>query len=168
MENCQKRNISYKTVFENEVLSLDVFDKMNTPDSLLQWFQNCFSKLINASEMENTSYSTRIRNILQYIQNNFQQDISLETVADTFWIHKVYLAKIFKQETGKSVNEYIRNVRIEKAKELLLKEHIKINEIVTATGFNNPQSFYTIFKKYVGMAPGEYREKMLNSRKENL
>ena len=166
MENCQKRNVSYETVFGTETLSFDVFDKMNTPDSVLQWFRNCFSRLIEASDKDAPSYSARIRNILHYIQNNYQQDISLETVADTFWLHKVYLAKIFKQETGKSVNEYIRNVRIEKAKELLLKDYIKINEIVTATGFNNPQSFYTIFKKYVGMPPGEYREQMLNLRKE--
>ncbi|WP_373216683.1 response regulator [Ruminococcus sp. 5_1_39BFAA] len=162
MENCQKRNVSYETVFGTETLSFDVFDKMNTPDSVLQWFQNCFSRLVEASDMDAPSYSVRIRNILHYIKNNYQQDISLETVADTFWLHKVYLAKIFKQETGKSVNEYIRNVRIEKAKELLLKDYIKINEIVTATGFNNPQSFYTIFKKYVGMTPGEYRDQMLN------
>lgn len=165
MENCQKRNVSYEIVFGSETLSFDVFDEMNTPDSVLQWFQDCFSRLIEASGTETPSYSARIRNIRHYIQNNFQQDISLETVADTFWIHKVYLAKIFKQETGKSVNEYIRNVRIEKAKELLLKDHIKINEIVTATGFNNPQSFYTIFKKYVGMTPGEYRDQMLNPEK---
>ena len=84
----------------------------------------------------------------------------LETIADTFWIHKVYLAKTFKQETGKSVNEYIRSVRIEKAKELLLSDHIRINDIVVACGFNNTQTFYTLFKKYVGMKPGEYREQM--------
>lgn len=165
MENCQKRSVSYETVFGTETLSFDLFDKMNTPDSVLQWFNECFSRLAEASDTDVPSYSTRIRNILHYIRNNYQQDISLETVADTFWIHKVYLAKIFKQETGKSVNEYIRNVRIEKAKELLLNDYVKINEIVTATGFNNPQSFYTIFKKYVGMTPGEYREQMLNPEK---
>lgn len=166
MESCQKQNIAYENIFGSETLDFDVFDKMDSADSILKWFQTCFFKLFQASGMDKNLYSTRIRNILDYIQYNFQNDISLETIADTFWIHKVYLAKIFKQETGKSVNEYIRNLRIEKAKELLLQEHIKINEIVTATGFNNPQSFYTLFKKYVGMKPGEYREQMLNPKKE--
>lgn len=167
MDSCQKHHISYETVFGSETLSFDVFDSMDTPDTVLQWFKDCFSRLFQASESEETLYSTRIRNILHYIQNNFQQDISLESIADSFWLHKVYLAKIFKQETGKSVNEYIRNLRIEKSKEMLLKEYIKINEIVTATGFNTPQSFYTVFKKYVGMTPTEYRDQMLNPGKSD-
>ena len=160
MENCQKRNLSYETVFGSDTLCLDTFDNMDSPAAVLQWFRDCFEKLFQSFPENVNSYSPRIRNILSYIHNHFQQDISLETIADTFWIHKVYLAKIFKQETGRSVNEYIRNVRIEKAKELLLNEHIKINDIVTATGFNNPQTFYTLFKKYVGMKPGEYRDQM--------
>lgn len=170
MERCQKLSIAYETVFKSDALSFDVFEKMNTPDALLQWFRDCFLRLFRASGMENPQYSSRIRSILQYIQNNFHHDISLETIADTFWLHKVYLAKIFKQETGKSVNEYIRNLRIEKAKEMLMDNRIKISEIVTATGFNNPQSFYTIFRKYVGMKPGEYRDRILdqsNRSKDN-
>lgn len=163
LESCKKRSIPYEAVFGSESLKFDVFDKMNTVDLIYQWFQDCFFKLFQASGVDNASYSPRVRKIIDYIHKNYQQDLSLETIADTFWIHKVYLAKIFKQETGKSVNEYIRCVRIERAKELLLKDHIKINEIVAATGFNNPQSFYTLFKKYVGMKPGEYREQMLKN-----
>lgn len=161
MENCQKHKVSYETVFGSDALTFDVFDKMTSPDTVLHWFKDCFFRLFQASSTEENSYSARIRNIINYIQSNFQHDISLETIADTFWLHKVYLAKIFKQETGKSVNEYIRSIRIEKAKELLLKDHIKISEIVTATGFNNPQSFYTLFKKYVGKTPTEYRANRL-------
>lgn len=163
MENCQKRNIPYENVFGSEMLTFDVFDSMNSSEALLQWFKECFSRLFMFSDTGSASYSTRIRSILIYIQNNFQHDISLETIANTFWLHKVYLAKIFKQETGKSVNEYIRNLRMEKAKELLLDERIKINEVVTAVGFNNPQSFYTLFKKYTGTTPKEYREGLYKS-----
>lgn len=162
MENCQKRNIPYENVFGSEMLTFDVFDNMNSPEALLEWFKECFSRLFTFSDTGSASYSSRIRSILVYIQNNFHHDISLETIANTFWLHKVYLAKIFKQETGKSVNEYIRNLRMEKAKELLLEEHIKINEVVSAVGFNNPQSFYTLFKKYTGMTPKEYRERLMD------
>lgn len=161
MDACRKRKIPYDLIFGSEMLDLDVFDRMDTADHMHQWFVDCFFRLFRASVTGNPSYSPRIRKILDYIHENFQQDISLETVADTFWIHKVYLAKIFKQETGKSVNEYIRSFRLDKAKELLLRENIKISEVVTATGFNNPQSFYTLFKKYVGMKPGEYRDQTL-------
>lgn len=160
MDNCQKRRVSYETVFGSETLRLDIFDRMDSPQALLQWFLECFTRLFQASSADSSSYSVRIRKIVEYIQDHFQQDISLETVADSFWIHKVYLAKIFKQETGKSVNEYIRCLRIEKAKEMLADENVRINDIVTAAGFNNPQSFYTIFKKYVGMKPKEYRERL--------
>lgn len=163
MESCKKRSIPYKEVFESEVLDFDVFDKMNSAENIYHWFLNHFFKLFHCFEIDAAAYSPRVNKIMDYIQKNYQTDISLETIASTFWIHKVYLAKIFKQETGKSVNEYIRQIRIEKAKELLIKENIRISEIVTATGFNSPQSFYTIFKKHVGMSPGEYRE--LSSQK---
>lgn len=162
MDACRKRKVPYELIFNSDSLELDVFDRMNTVDNIYQWFQDCFFRLFRASGIDSSNYSPRVRKIIDYIHENYQQDISLESIADTFWIHKVYLAKIFKQETGKCVNEYIRCVRIEKAKELLAQENIKINEIVNATGFNNPQSFYTLFKKYVGMKPGEYREQRLN------
>lgn len=163
MDACRKRKVPYEVVFNSDTLKLDVFDRMSTADNIYQWFQDCFFRLFRASGVDSTTYSPRVRKIIDYIHENYQQDISLESIADTFWLHKVYLAKIFKQETGKSVNEYIRCLRIEKAKELLAQENIKISEIVSTAGFNNPQSFYTLFKKYVGMKPGEYRDQLLSS-----
>ena len=159
---CQGKGVPYSQVFGSDMIPLQTLDTFDTVDEMRQWFENGFHQFFVECGMDKSNYSPRICRILDYIHGNFQQDISLETIADMFWLHKVYLAKIFKQETGKSVNEYIRCLRIEKAKEMLCQEDVRINEIVDAAGFNNPQSFYTIFKKYVGMNPGQFRDRFLS------
>lgn len=59
------------------------------------------------------------------------------------------------------MNEYIEYVRIEKAKELLENEDMKLNEIAKRVGYNNPNYFTTVFRKATGMYPSEYRKKVL-------
>lgn len=166
MDGCQGKGVPYSRIFGSDMIPLQSLDEFDTVDEMREWFGKCFHLLFTACEVSESNYSPRVCKILDYIHGNFQQDISLETIADIFWLHKVYLAKIFKQETGKSVNEYIRWLRIEKAKEMLCQEDVRINEIVEAAGFNNPQSFYTIFKKYVGMKPGEYRNQHVPGNKK--
>lgn len=102
-------------------------------------------------------YSYRIKNIISYLQENYYQDISLQDIATQFHVHKVYLARSFKAETGQTINEYINYLRIEKAKLLLKITSDKINDIGFTVGYNSPQSFFNMFKTYTGQTPSEYR-----------
>ncbi len=104
-------------------------------------------------------YSQRIRQIIGYIQENLQEDMGLESLAAHFQTHKAHLARTFKEETGMGVHEFIRRRRVEKAQELLLYSQYRVNEIVYQVGFKNPQNFYTLFTRYVGLTPRAYREK---------
>ncbi|MDF2590537.1 MAG: response regulator receiver protein [Clostridia bacterium] len=157
--SCQEETIDFKTIFDTDTIALTILDKLETLDDMCAWFIIKFTALVSAIEQkECTFYSLRIRRIINYIHKNYNKDISLDNIADEFDIHKVYLARIFKEEAGQSVNEYIRNLRIERAKELLRNTNDRINEIVYKIGFNNPQSFYMLFKKYVGVNPNEFRD----------
>ena len=132
-----------------------------TVEEMQDWYLDKFNKYFEKKQSQSDyDKSPRVQKIKQYIEDSYDKDISLETVADKFNLHKVYLAKIFKDSENFSVNEYIRKVKSEKAKELLSQKNIRINSIVEMLGFNNPQSFYNMFKHCVGMSPKEYREQL--------
>ena len=93
----------------------------------------------------------------RYIDQHYCEDLTLESLAATFLIHKVYLAKVFKAETNLSVGEYIRNKRMERAQAMLAREDVRVGEVVDKLGFHNAQTFYNLFKRCVGMSPSEYK-----------
>lgn len=99
-----------------------------------------------------------ISGIKDYIDEHYTEDISLESVADVFEINKFYLAKIFKDEYGMPIGNYIRYMRISKAKSLLRFTKMKIEKIGEECGVEDPNYFSRIFKKTEGITPGEYRK----------
>lgn len=95
---------------------------------------------------------------LNFIDNNYDQKISLEDVAAELNLSKHYLCNIFKKEKGETMSLYINKLRIEKAKKMLLKTDLKIKEIFEEVGYSNQQYFSKVFKKITGMTIMEYRE----------
>lgn len=93
-----------------------------------------------------------------YIEENYQKDISLDDVSRSVDISPYYFSKLFKEETGENFIEYLTNLRIEKAKKLLVKSDMNIKNICLDTGYSDPNYFSRIFKKQVGVTPTEYRE----------
>ena len=104
-------------------------------------------------------YSPRVSGVISYIENNLAEPINLLHLEQTFNVHRVHLSRQFKLETGCSPGSYIRNLRIEKAKAMLLKGQFTVSEIISQIGFRNSQSFYTAFKQITGVTPNEYRKK---------
>ncbi len=96
-------------------------------------------------------------NIVSYIADNIEYDISMRDVADFFHYNVVYFGRLFKKEFGTSFSEYLRTERIKLAK-TLLKTEVSIISISQKTGFNTVTYFNRIFKQYVGKTPSEYRK----------
>ena len=92
-----------------------------------------------------------------YIQENYSKDISLDDVSGLVNISPYYFSKIFKEETGEYFIEYLTKIRIEKAKELLVKPDISIKEAGIRSGYTDPNYFSRIFKKQTDMTPSEYK-----------
>lgn len=107
----------------------------------------------------NSSRDSVLDDILRYIDHNFSGTITLENIALLFGYNSSYLGRIFKKKMGESFNSYIDRVRIDRSRELLLKEDSKVYVIAEKVGYHNPDYFYTKFKKYVGMSPAEYRKR---------
>lgn len=99
-----------------------------------------------------------IMQVKAYIDRNFINDISVGNIAKRFNINPTYFSTIFKQQMGISFTEYLRNVRIEKACELLENSDMSTELIASSIGFNDVFYFYRVFKKVRGKTPTEYRK----------
>ncbi|WP_219836190.1 response regulator [Paenibacillus sp. R14(2021)] len=100
-----------------------------------------------------------IERITSYIRKNYVHELKASEIADMVRITPNYFSSIFKQETGKSFNAYVNEVRIEKAKELLLATPEQVGAIALAVGYKEYKYFANLFKKQCGIIPSEYREK---------
>lgn len=98
--------------------------------------------------------------IMQYIGEHFSEEsLTIPAIAQNMYLTPTYICKIFKNKTGKTINQYITEVRIEKAKWLLKEEKIKLLEISNRVGYLSPNHFAKTFKKMTGMNPSEFRER---------
>jgi len=101
----------------------------------------------------------RIREVKQFIDENYAKKIALTDLSERFYINKYYLLRLFKGQYGMTVNEYVEGLRISKAKELLRFTDKGIREIGILCGFEDSHYFSRVFVKVEGISPSEYREK---------
>lgn len=120
-----------------------------------------------SSEMpvDESGYNRVIRKALNYIEDHYHEDISLESVSEVIFLNKNYFSELFKKETGKSFVQYLTEYRLEKAKLLLSIDGLKGSEVADMTGFQNDSYFITVFKKYEGCTPKEYSDSLKGERK---
>ena len=105
--------------------------------------------------------SKEVKMVLDFIEANYNQDLSLQQAAVHVGFSTSYLSSLFKKEIDVNFVEYLNEVRIEKAKGLLLDTYLKTYEIAEIVGFNENTYFCKMFKKVTGTTPGEYRKKWL-------
>lgn len=97
----------------------------------------------------------KVQPILAYVQQNYQNRITLDSIAQQFYMSKYYLCHVFKDVTGFGLNEYIINLRILKARELL-RQDLSVQQVGEIVGFSNNSHFIRTFKSMVGISPGQY------------
>lgn len=95
--------------------------------------------------------------IITYIENNYAQDLSIEQLATTYFISPTYLSKIFKEITGYSPINYLIQVRLKQAYNLLLNDEFTIKEIAKSVGYEDAYHFSKSFKKQYGCSPSQFR-----------
>ena len=107
------------------------------------------------------SDSSRLKEVLDYLQSNYNAPISNAEIAAKFGYHPNYLSNLFVKITGRSMHQYLISLRIAHAAELLETSQIPVAQIATMCGFENSSKFSTMFKKEFGRTPTQYRK---NSR----
>ena len=114
---------------------------------------------IYISDNKTQSGNMLFDSILAYIQRNFMQQITVANIAETCMCSQSTVAHLFKKQTGKTVNAFITELRINQAKKLLKTTDMSISDISIMCGFLNINYFPTIFKKHTNYTPTEYRIK---------
>lgn len=94
--------------------------------------------------------------ILRYMNENYEKDISLKAISQQFHLNSSYVSQLIKSETGLTFTQYVTELRINKAKELIRGSSLSLSEISEAVGFNDYFYFIKKFKKEVGVTPGKY------------
>ena len=100
-----------------------------------------------------------VKKAQDYIENNFQEKITIDQLASMLAIGRRNLERRFKKATDNTVVEYIQRVKIEAAKSNLEKARDNVNEVMYSVGYSDPKAFRNIFKKITGLSPLEYRNK---------
>lgn len=108
-------------------------------------------------DMQSLPYSKHVRAALQYIHENYMCNITTTDVAAAAGVHIGHLHRIFLNETGCRVGEYVTNVRIEKAKSLLMRTDIPTTSVAHRVGVSTLQYFSRLFKQRVGVTPQTFR-----------
>lgn len=101
-----------------------------------------------------------IQLIRQFISENYQRDtLSVKDISNEVFLSTSYVCTFFKNETGQTLNQYLTEYRMEKAKALLADPRFRISDISSQVGYTDGNYFGKSFKKYTGYTPSEYREK---------
>lgn len=106
-----------------------------------------------------------IQTIIQYIDANFSNSLTLEEIANQVHLSKCHVSHIFKQQIGATIFDYLQYRRILQAQKLLLeKPHYTVTRICYQCGFNNIQHFYRVFKKYTNTTPKVYTQRVQETK----
>ena len=94
----------------------------------------------------------------KYIQEHYDQVLSLDILAEKVYLTPHYLSSIFIQEKGIGINKYLKNVRMEKARQMLMETNMKISEISQRVGYSSLSYFCRSFRNEYGLTPDQYRK----------
>lgn len=109
-------------------------------------------------EKKNNQKKKPVRAALAYIEQHYNEALTLETVAEQVSLNPVYFSNIFKKETNENFIDYLHKCRIEAAKEILRTEDTPIVNIASIVGYYDAKYFSKMFRKYVGIKPSDYRK----------
>lgn len=124
--------------------------------ALVVKFRIIIEKNGDVKQIKYPSLATKVK---IYIDKNYNENISLKSIAEAVNANQYYLSHIFKEETGFSPMQYVTRRRIGEAQNLLINTQLSITEIAANVGYNNSNYFQNVFKKIVGYTPGSYRKR---------
>jgi two-component system response regulator YesN len=133
--------------------------KLETLEDIKTFMLSNFKKICDEiSKYQRNSSKRVIDDIKSIIYEKYDEDISINSLAKDVYLTPSYICLLFKQETGETINDFLTNVRIEKAKELINGKMTKLYEVSKKVGYSDPKYFSKLFKKLTGVNPSEYNK----------
>lgn len=128
-----------------------------TLEEARDWFCSMAAEVIDYENAGSDNKSEYIRKIMEYVHENYTQCITIDTIAEHIGISYSYLRKLYKEATGQNLSDYLNQLRIEKAKQLLRETNYPVKEIVSMCGYNHERSFFRSFTQMEGISPSKYK-----------
>ena len=142
--------------FGNEILKNSLFIQ------LMVKINRLFLGMDIKKKLEDVKYDPRIENILSFINDKLDQELSIDMISNKFYLNKYYLMHLFKRETGYTLYNYIQKKRIIKASEYIRKG-MQAGDVCSLCGFGDYSTFVRSFKKEFNLSPKQYYKAYQNS-----
>ena len=136
---------------------VDKLYRCRTIRGVLDITEACICELETYWAETNQGFRKEVAQVKNYIYHNYDQNLSVEMLAERVYLSAGYLSAVFKEETGMNLNRFIREVRMNKAKELLETTNMKISQIAKEVGFTNTSYFCRSFREFFGSTPESCR-----------
>jgi len=148
-------------VFGKDFLYFEEIRKYKSSEDAIKWMVDIFNTLLNYILNTKILKAKKIvETVKRYIDEHYNENLSLNMLADMVHISPNYFSYLFSNTVGQSFMEYVMTKRIEKAKQLLGDTDSRACEVGEKVGYDNPNYFSRIFKKYTGLSPSQYKESL--------
>jgi AraC-like DNA-binding protein len=125
---------------------------------LINHYVKALAMLIARKSLAKGPQNDMVGRVKQYMQHNMAGDVTVQMLADLVYVSKSYLSRIFRRQTGMSLNDYLQKLRIEAAKSILVSSNLCIEEVSSMVGYHSPKYFYRVFLAGTGMSPRDFRK----------
>lgn len=152
---------------ESQIRSLEAVLQWRDQPVTLQGLKDLFRSFVEesaelAARLRKSNAKGDILKIKSFIEQHYNEDISLKNIAARFYMNPVYLGQLFKKTFGIYFNDFLLQIRIDNAKRLLRQTEMKVYEIARSVGFENADYFVSKFEKVEGKTPTAYRNELLS------
>lgn len=153
----QSQNWSVKQVVGDDYAYFLNLNALLSKEQMLEWLSRTVKSITSYARTQRSSqHEHLLKQILSFVDERMEHDLTLNAVADSMYINSSYLSRLFKQEMGKTFSDYVLERKMTKARELLLDGR-KVHDTAVMTGYKEDSYFIKVFRKYWGVTPGEIR-----------
>lgn len=145
------------------------FDGYESMAEEFKSLRNMLSQILLADKIQvlnETDSHSWIRSIKSFCEKNYAEPISITMASDMLHVSPSYFSTLFKRETGENFTAYVTNLRLNKARELLISTKRNVSDIAIEVGYSDYYYFTKVFRKYYGITPTQYRQSQKTSQDE--
>ena len=143
---------------EKLLQSYNLPDQIQSIQEIRQKIVEMVMECVSTESVTDANARSKIQMAVGYIQEHFGENLTVNDLAEHYGMSPNYFSSMFKKEMSRSAVNYITELRINQARELLYHSELSVVDISKKVGYEDSQYFFRVFKKYLGMTPLQYRE----------
>ena len=143
---------------EKMLQNYNLLDRIQSLQEIWQKIIEMVMECVSTESVADANARSKIQMAIGYIQEHFAENLTVNVLAEHYGMSPNYFSSMFKKEMSRSAVNYITELRINQARELLYHSELSVVDISKKVGYEDSQYFFRVFKKYLGMTPLQYRE----------